>query len=70
MKSELAAFVAAWRVASPELEALRDFELITTPLPEAMDQLSGMVESALFLRPPEPHSGLEQMQEVFARLRR
>jgi hypothetical protein len=49
---------------------MRDRDLRETPLPEALDQLSGMIESALFLRPPEPTSGLEQMQAVFARLPR
>ncbi len=49
---------------------MRDRELVATPLPEALDQLSDMIESALFLHPPVPSSGLEQMQAVFARLRR
>ncbi len=70
MNLELAAFVDAWRIAGPELEAMRDRDLRETPLPEALDQLSDMIESALFLRPPQPTSGLEQMQAVFARLRR
>jgi len=70
MDREFAAFVSTWRIAGPELEAMRDRDLAATPLPEALDQLSDMIESALFLHPPVPSSGLEQMQAVFARLRR
>jgi hypothetical protein len=70
MDRELAAFVSVWRIAGPELEAMRDRALLATPLPEALDQLSDMIESALFLHPPVPSSGVEQMQAVSARLRR
>jgi hypothetical protein len=69
MTDPLRVFVDAWRVAGPELEALRDRDLRDLPLPEALAQLEGMVESALFLYPPEPWSGLIEMQAVFARLR-
>jgi len=69
MSKELDAFVAAWRIAGPQLEALRDRELIDTPLPVAMEQLAGMVESALYLYPAVADSGLVEMQKVFARLR-
>jgi hypothetical protein len=67
---ELEAFVQAWRIAGPELEALRDEELRRVSVPDAMDQLAGMVESAIFLEPLSDTSGLVEMQRVFARLRR
>jgi hypothetical protein len=38
-------------------------------LPVAMDQLSGMIDSAVFLKPLVDTSGLVEMQRIFARLR-
>ncbi len=64
------AFVAAWRAAGPELEAMRDRELREGSVAEAMEQLSDMVDSAIFLEPLSDTSGLVEMQRVFARLRR
>jgi hypothetical protein len=69
MSDPLRVFVDAWRAAGTELEAMRDRELRDTPLHEALAQLDGMFESALYLYPPEPRSGLVEMQAVFARLR-
>jgi hypothetical protein len=69
MTRELSAFVQAWRIAGPELEALRDRELREVNVAEAMEALAGMVDSANFLRPLSGSSGLVEMQEVFARLR-
>lgn len=69
MSRELTAFVAAWREAAPVLEALRDREIVETPVPEAMAGLEGMFQSALHLEPLSPTSGLVEMQAVFARLR-
>jgi hypothetical protein len=66
---ELKAYVNAWREVSPILEALRDEELRTTPLPVAMAQLSSMIDSAIFLKPLSDTSGLVEMQRIYARLR-
>ncbi len=70
MKRELRAFVDAWRIAAPELEALRTRELREVDVAEAMDQLSGMVDSALFLQPLDDSPGMVEMQRIFAILRR
>jgi hypothetical protein len=69
MNRELTAFVDAWRVAGPALDAMRDRELVETPVPVAMAQLEGMFVSAIHLKPLEPTSGLVEMQAVFARIR-
>ncbi len=66
---ELHAFVQRWEEVSPLLEAMRDRELISTPLSVAMDQLAGMVDSAIYLEPLSTTSGLVEMQRIFARLR-
>lgn len=66
---ELRAYVETWREVSPLLEAMRDRDLVDTPLPVAMDQLAGMIDSAIFLEPLSETSGLVEMQRILARLR-
>jgi hypothetical protein len=68
-QAEMKAFIAAWKIAGPELERLRDEELHSVSLMEAMAQLSDMVDSAVFLKPLVPYSGLIEMQAVFRKLR-
>jgi len=63
------AFIEGWAIAGPELEAMRDAELHSVPLPVAMEQLAGMLESAIFLKPLTETSGLVEMQQIFARMR-
>ena len=66
---DLKTWVETWREAGPILDALRDGELVETPLPVAMDQLAGMIDSAIFLEPLSDTSGLVEMQRILARLR-
>lgn len=66
---ELKQYVTAWREVAPILEAMRDEELRTTPLPVAMAQLSSMIDSAIFLKPLTDTSGLVEMQRIYATLR-
>ena len=66
---DLKTWVETWREAGPILDALRDRELVETPLPVAMDQLAGMIDSAIFLEPLSDTSGLVEMQRILARLR-
>jgi len=65
---DLRRYVSTWREVAPLLEAMRDRDLIETPLPVAMDQLSGMIDSAIFLKPLSDTSGLVEMQRILARL--
>lgn len=69
MDRQLVAYAARWREVSPQLEAMRDQELVSTPLPIAMEQLAGMVESAVFLEPLSNTSGMVEMQRILALLR-
>jgi hypothetical protein len=69
MKNALQNYVDTWREVSPLLEAMRDEALRTTPLPVAMEQLSSMIDSAIFLEPLSDTSGLVEMQRIFAKLR-
>lgn len=70
MTVALKQFVSNWREVGPQLEAMRDRDMIDTPLPLAMAQLDEMIESAIFLKPLEPSSGMVEMQRVFLRLRK
>lgn len=62
-------YAANWREVSPLLEAMRDRDVIETPLPLAMDQLASMIDSAIFLKPLSDTSGLVEMQRILVRLR-
>ncbi|MBL8273058.1 MAG: hypothetical protein JNJ74_04555 [Xanthomonadales bacterium] len=70
MDRELQAFIEAWRIAAPELEAMRTRALREVDVPAALDQLSGMVDSAVFLEQLDDSRGIIEMQRIFARLRR
>ena len=70
MDRELQAFIDAWRIAAPELEAMRTRALREVDVPAALDQLSGMVDSAVFLEQLDDSRGIIEMQRIFARLRR
>lgn len=65
----MAAFIDGWAAAGPELEAMRTAELRHGSVALAMEQLASMVDSAIFLKPLVPYSGLVDMQRVFASLR-
>ena len=65
---DLRRYASTWREVAPLLEAMRDRELIETPLPVAMDQLSDMIDSAIFLKPLTDTSGLVEMRRILARL--
>lgn len=69
MTKELETFVTAWREVAPILEAMRDAELRSTPLPMAMAQLSSLIDSAVFSKPLSDTSSLVEMQRIFAKLR-
>jgi hypothetical protein len=65
---ELRRYASTWREVAPLLEAMRDRDLIETPLPVAMEQLSDMIDSAIFLKPLSDTSGLVEMRRILARL--
>lgn len=69
MSDPLNQLVENWRAVGSLLEAMRDRDLIDAPLPVAMVQLADMVDSAIFLKPLLPSSGMVEMQQGLARLR-
>ena len=67
-KSELRAFVDAWRTASERLEELRREELRTVEVSEHIEALTGAFE-ATRATPVRKSSGLVEQQKVFARMK-
>ena len=68
-KSELRAFVGAWKVASERLEALRRDRLRHIDVTRQIMALNGAFDAALVDAPPRITSGLVEQQAVFARLK-
>ena len=67
-KSELRAFVDAWRTASERLEALRREDLRDVDVSEHIEALSGAFEATL-TGPQRRSSGLVEQQAVLARMK-
>ena len=67
-KSDLHAFVDAWRIASARLEDLRREDLRDVDVADHIMALNGAFEAAL-AGPVRKSSGLVEQQAIFARLR-
>ena len=67
-KSELHAFVDAWRIASARLEDLRREDLRNVDVAGHITALNGAFEAAL-AGPARKGSGLVEQQAVFSRIR-
>ena len=67
-KSELRAFVGAWRIASARLEALRREDLRRVDVTDHIMALNDAFEAAL-TGPARKSSGLVEQQAIFSRLR-
>ena len=68
-KSELRAFVGAWKVASERLEVLRRRDLRNVDVAGHIMALNGAFEAAL-AGPARKSSGLVEQQAIFARMKR
>ncbi|MGI8788356.1 MAG: hypothetical protein ACR2HG_11420 [Pyrinomonadaceae bacterium] len=69
-KEQLRAWAENWKRAGKVLEELRREEIRNSSLPDSIILLSDACESALYLNPPEPVSGLLEQQKLFSRLRK
>ena len=67
-KSELRAFVEAWRVASERMEALRREDLRRVDVADHIMALNDAFEATL-AGPARESSGLVEQQAIFSRLR-
>ena len=63
-------WVANWRLTGPILERLRIEEHRTSNLTETLLSLSDVTRSSLLAHPPEPTSGIIEMQRLFAKIRK
>jgi hypothetical protein len=63
-------WVRTWKQAGPELEAIRRREIQQADNLSVLAALEGAFNHALRAMPPRESSGLVEMQEWFARLRR
>ncbi len=69
-KKRLRAWAQTWKETGKFLEELRRREMRETSLPDTLLALSDACESALRLYPPQPTSGLIEMQKGFRHLRK
>jgi hypothetical protein len=63
-------WVETWKTTGPILERLRREEIRKTSTVEAMQNLTSAFESAVFLHPMRPSSGLVEQQAIFQKLRK
>ena len=63
-------WVETWKQAGPELEAIRRREIEQINVLEELAGLEGVFNYATRNVPPDPSSGLVEMQAWFAKLRR
>jgi hypothetical protein len=63
-------WVETWKQAEPELERIRLEEIAKADNNKDLAALEDVFNDALRSQPPEPSSGLVEMQAWFAKLRR
>ncbi len=69
-KEKLRVWAKTWKETGEILEELRREEMREASLPETILALTDACESALRLKPPQPTSGLIEMQRIFRRLKK
>ena len=63
-------WVQTWKEAGPELEAIRREEIAKADNYKVIELLEDATNAALLLRRPRLTSGMVEMQEWFAKLRK
>ena len=63
-------WVQTWKEAGPELEAIRRREIREPDNLQALASMESAFNHAARTMPPRPSSGMVEMQEWFAKLRR
>ena len=67
-KEQLRAWAKTWKKTGKILENIKREEMREVSLPETILALTDACQSALRLNPPQPTSGLIEMQKVFRSL--
>lgn len=68
-REQLQAWAAGWKKTGELLEQINREEMREVSLPQTILALTDASESALLLYPPQPTSGLIEMQKIFRRLK-
>lgn len=63
-------YVMGWKVVGEYLEAERREHVRQADTAKSLEALSGLFDSAVWLHPPKPSSGMVEMQAILARARR
>lgn len=69
-EDDIRRWARAWKEAGPELERIRLREVREEDNRRSLELLAPAFEHAVRTQPPEPTSGLIEMQRYLARLRR
>ena len=69
-REALRRWVEAWRIAGPELEAVRRREIAEMDNLHVLALLEKAFNQAVHAQPPRESSGLVEMQHYFAKLRK
>ena len=67
-REELVRYVATWKKAGPELEAIRQREIRDADNIHVLQLLEGAFNHAARTMPPRKSSGMVEMQQWFAKL--
>jgi hypothetical protein len=69
-KAQIRAWCQNWKEIGPVLEEMRAEDIRAADTVQAMEILDDAFESAVWLNPPRPSSGLIEQQAIFARERK
>ena len=69
-RDKIRLWVQTWKEAGPELEAIRRREIHDADNLKVLACLEGAFNHAARTMPPRQYSGMVEMQELFAKLRR
>ena len=67
LRERMTAYIKGWEETGAILEAERDERLRKTDTVASMQRLNSLFDSAVFLHPPEPTSGLVEFYEILSR---
>jgi hypothetical protein len=70
LHARMKAYALGWKETGEILEAERRERVRRADTARSLQLLGGAFDSAVWLHPPNPSSGLVEQQEVFARARR
>jgi len=70
LRERMKAYIKGWEETGELLDAERNERLRKTDTVAALQRLNSLFNSAVYLHPPEPTSGLVEFYEILSRSRR